>query len=84
MTCREFAEFIAEFLDGELPAAERQQFERHLGRCVNCSRYIESYRQSTALGKRAFDDEDAALPSDVPEELVEAILSTRRPSPPEH
>lgn len=81
MTCREFAEFIADFLDGELPATERQQFERHLGVCVNCARYLESYRQSTALGKRAFDSDDAALPSDVPEELVEAILSTRRSSP---
>ena len=84
MTCREFAEFIADFLDGQLPEAERQQFEGHLGRCVNCSHYLESYRQSTALGKRAFDDEDAALPSDVPEELVQAILATRRSSPPEH
>ena len=26
MTCREFTEFIAEFLDGELPSAERQAF----------------------------------------------------------
>jgi anti-sigma factor RsiW len=84
VTCREFAEFIADFLDGELPEAQRQQFERHLGRCVNCSRYLESYRQSMALGKRAFDDDEAALPSDVPEDLVEAILSTRRSSPPEH
>lgn len=82
MTCREFAEFIADFLDGELPPAERQQFERHLSRCVNCTRYLESYRQSTALGKRAFDDEDAEVPKDVPEELVEAILLTRRSSGP--
>lgn len=82
MTCREFAEFIADFLDGELAEAERQQFERHVGRCVNCSRYLESYRQSVALGKRAFDDQDAEVPSDVPEELVEAILLTRRSSGP--
>ena len=82
MTCREFAEFIADFLDGELPADEREQFERHLGLCGNCARYLETYRQSTALGKRAFDDDDASLPSDVPEELVEAILSMRRSSPP--
>ena len=84
MTCREFAEFIADFLDGELPANERQQFERHLSRCVNCSRYLDSYRQSIALGKRAFDDEDADVPSDVPEELVEAILLSRRSSDPRH
>ena len=78
MTCREFADFIADFLDGELPAVARRQFERHLTRCVNCSRYLDGYRQSIALGKRAFDDDDAPLPADVPEELVDAILSTRR------
>ena len=27
MTCREFADFIAEYLTGELPAESRQQFE---------------------------------------------------------
>ena len=80
MTCREFAEFIADFLDGELPATEHQQFERHLSRCVNCTRYLDSYRQSIALGKRAFDDDDAEVPSDVPEDLVKAILLTRRSS----
>ena len=80
MTCREFAEFIADFLDGDLPAIEREQFQRHLALCVNCARYLESYRQSMTLGKRAFDDDDAALPGDVPEDLVQAILSTRRSS----
>jgi hypothetical protein len=32
------------------------------------------------LGQRAFEDQDAALPADVPEELVEAILAARRSS----
>jgi len=30
------------------------------------------------LGKRAFDDEDPALPADVPDDLVKAILAPRR------
>ena len=78
MTCREFTAFIADFLDDELPAAQRQQFERHLSLCANCTRYLEGYRSSIALGKRAFDDRDAPLPDDVPDELVDAILRTRR------
>lgn len=81
MTCREFTAFIADFLDGGLPAAQRRQFEAHLERCGNCARYLESYRQSMALGKRAFDDRDADLPADVPEELVDAILRARRTTP---
>ena len=78
MTCREFTAFIAAFLDGELAASERQPFERHLGRCANCARYLESYRSAIALGKRAFEDGDGPLPADVPDDLVDAILRSRR------
>lgn len=77
MTCREFTAFIADFLDGGLPAAERQQFDRHLGRCANCARYLESYRTAITLGKAAFEDGDAPVPPDVPGELVDAILRAR-------
>lgn len=80
MTCREFADFIADFLDGALPEPERVAFERHLGRCANCTRYLESYRASVALGKRAFVDGNAAVPIEVPQELVDAILHARRTS----
>ncbi len=78
MTCREFAAFIADFLDGGLPAEERQQFDRHLDRCANCTRYLESYRTALALGKAAFEDGDAPVPPEVPDELVDAILRGRR------
>jgi anti-sigma factor RsiW len=78
VTCREFTAFIADFLDGELPAAQRQQFEQHLSRCANCTRYLEGYRATIALGKLAFDDRRAEIPGDVPTELVDAILRARR------
>ncbi len=82
VTCREFADFMADYLSGDLQRNVRQQFERHLNLCINCERYLTSYRQTITLGKRAFTDDAAALPADVPEELVRAILavrSTRRP-----
>ena len=78
MTCREFADFMMEYLSGELPSKSRVQFEHHLSLCVNCRKYLTSYEETVKLGKRAFDDEDAALPADVPEELVKAILAARR------
>ena len=81
MTCREFTAFIADFLDGELPAATRDEFEQHLRACANCLRYLQSYRTATALGRRAFDDEDAAVPADVPESLIDAILRARKHQP---
>ena len=78
MTCREFAEFIADFLDGSLPDDERAAFEGHLARCGNCARYLEGYRQSIALGKQAFAAAGDPVPADVPDDLVEAIARARR------
>ena len=78
MTCRDFVAFLADFLSGELPARERQTFEGHLHACTNCARYLDGYRATVALEKRAFGDQDAPVPEDVPDELVDAILRARR------
>ena len=80
MTCREFAEFIAGYLDGELAADTRERFEQHLARCPDCPRYLESYRRTIALGKSAFDDLSESVPGEVPDDLVDAILAARRHS----
>ena len=79
MTCREFADFMADYLSGDLHPDVLQQFVRHLELCINCQRYLTSYRETIALGKRALAD-DGALPADVPEDLVRAILAAR-PNP---
>lgn len=78
MTCREFADFMMDYLSGELSPESRLQFEHHLSVCANCQKYLASYEETVKLGKRAFDDDDVALPSDVPEGLVQAILAARR------
>jgi anti-sigma factor RsiW len=77
VTCREFAEFIADYLSGELSVETRAQFERHLNACSNCVAYLSNYRDTIALG-RAFADDDGAVPGDVPDDLVKAILASRR------
>jgi anti-sigma factor RsiW len=78
VTCRDFADFIADYLSGELPAEPRAAFDRHLSLCSNCRKYLEGYQETLKLGKRAFDDDGADIPTGVPEELVKAILNTRR------
>jgi anti-sigma factor RsiW len=76
LTCRELLDFLAAYLDDELPPAERAVFDRHLGVCPDCVKYLESYRETVRLGKQAFAAE-AELPGEVPEELVSAILAAR-------
>jgi anti-sigma factor RsiW len=78
VTCREFAEFIGEYLSGELPSDVTAQFERHMGRCANCHAYLANYRTTIDLGRQAFVDDEADLPTDVPDDLVKAILASRR------
>jgi anti-sigma factor RsiW len=82
VTCREFADFLDDFMTDELAGDVRAAFERHLGRCDNCRKYLRIYEQSVRLGRRAFDDGAAAVPSEVPDELVDAILAARGDPPP--
>jgi anti-sigma factor RsiW len=77
VTCREFADFISDYLSGELPPEVRARFEAHLGVCSNCVKYLAGYQATTELGRRAFDDENSVLSEDVPEEFVKAILASR-------
>jgi anti-sigma factor RsiW len=77
VTCREFADFMADYLSGALTHDLREPFDHHLSLCVNCQRYLTSYRETVELGKRAFDDVDAELPPEVPDDLVKAILAAR-------
>jgi anti-sigma factor RsiW len=78
MTCREFVDFLLEYLCGELSARERAEFQRHLAECPDCSTYLRSYQETVKLGKAVFADPEAPVPPDVPEELVQAILASRR------
>jgi anti-sigma factor RsiW len=77
MTCREFADFLDDYLAGGLAPSVRTAFEYHLQLCVNCVRYLEHYRQAIALGRHAFDGTSTDLLPDVPEDLVRAILRAR-------
>lgn len=79
MSCRELVEFLADYVEGALPAEARNEFHRHLDDCPECIDYLNSYRQTVALGRDALTcPDDDAVPGDVPEELVQAILAARR------
>ena len=77
MTCREFADFMMDYIAGELPAESRALFERHLSRCPKCPHYFEQYKATLAAGKSAFNSPDEEIPEDVPEDLIQAILAAK-------
>ena len=79
LPCREVLDFLFLYLSDELPPEENAEFERHLGVCVSCRSYLETYRQTVMLGRAAFRDaEEPAGP--VPDELVAAVRAARKRS----
>jgi anti-sigma factor RsiW len=77
MTCREFAEFLMQYLSDELSPAERVVFDRHMAECLDCVAYLRTYQETIRLEKAAFADPAGSLPDEVPEDLVRAILAAR-------
>jgi anti-sigma factor RsiW len=78
MNCREFTEFLHEYLFGNLPAEQRVEFDKHLAECPWCVAYLDSYQKTIQLEQASFSvPEGAPLPAAVPEELVQAILNAR-------
>jgi len=78
MNCQECSEFILRYLEGELAADEHSSFELHLDRCPPCRRYLDQYTLTVKAGKAACAESDPGGPGDVPEELIRAILQSRR------
>jgi len=76
LSCRDLIEFLARYLDGELPPDERARFDAHLAACPYCVDYLASYRETIRLGREACEP-DAGPPEDLPPELVDAILASR-------
>ncbi len=81
MTCREFEGVIINYLEGELPRFQRRIFELHIRTCRECRDYLDAYKKTMALGKAVFTEPGAPPPSDVPEELVKAVLAARNQAP---
>jgi len=78
LTCRELADFLAEYLDGTLDPDTRILFDAHLAVCPDCVTYLRSYAQTIRLAKAACGGPDDPVPAGVPDELVRAIVAARR------
>jgi len=75
INCGEFEEFILDYLEDTLPSGKKAIFELHIKLCRECKEYLAAYSASMELGKRKFADDAAQLPTEIPEDLVTAILA---------
>ncbi len=78
LTCKEFDEFMIDYLEGDLPVWQKTMCWLHVKLCRECAYFVKQYRQVVALGREAFDSPDEPIPDSVPEELIEAALAHRK------
>ena len=78
INCKEFENFVLSYLNGELPSRQRSIFEFHIRFCRECREYLAAYNRSIELGRAVFQYADESVPTDVPEDLIKAILKARK------
>lgn len=76
MNCREFVEFLDAYFADELPEGERDVFDEHVSLCPDCQTYLDTYRSTVRACREAFGATEPT-PTDVPDELINAILAAR-------
>ena len=78
-TCRELLEYLAGYLDGELPAGELEILEGHLEKCPPCVEYLDTYRSAIQLARSCVPKlEEKEACEACPEELIRAIVDAQR------
>jgi len=81
VTCRELIEFLDDYVAETLPAGVRSQFELHMKLCGPCRRYLETYRRTIDLERRALANVKPEDCDEMPEELVHAIVAAMKSQP---
>jgi anti-sigma factor (TIGR02949 family) len=75
LACRDLVEAVTDYLEGAMPAADRERFERHLAGCDGCAAYLEQLRTSIRLSGRV---QAESMPPDLREGLLGAFRDWRR------
>jgi anti-sigma factor RsiW len=61
LTCKELVEIVTDYLEGALPASERERFDAHLRTCDGCTTYLEQMRATIrVMGTLSEDGLDPA------------------------
>ena len=74
MTCRDFADFLLDYVEGELPGDTRRRFDEHMAICPDCVQYLQHYTETIKAGGWPWP---TTCRTTFPDELVSAILEAR-------
>ncbi len=56
LSCQELVELITDYLEGALSLAERERFEKHMGRCRACWGYLQQMRETVRLAGKLTEE----------------------------
>ena len=60
--CQDCVDLVADYLDGSLPADQREALEEHLSFCPPCITFLRTYKATTRLARKT-------LAQEMPEEM---------------
>ncbi len=66
-TCRDAIDVLRAYVDGDLEESERKELESHLGACNPCVEFLESYKKTPGLCRKALQ---AKMPQDLADSLT--------------
>jgi anti-sigma factor RsiW len=70
LNCKGVVRELSNYIDGDLDLAMKQELERHLGHCEDCTIIVDQTKKTVEI---FCDSEPVALPSDVRVRLHEAL-----------
>lgn len=74
IVCSSGVELLMDYLEDALPSDLRADVDAHVGGCVRCVAFIESYRATSQILRRATL---AALPTKLEESLLDFLRHRR-------
>ncbi|MCB9848213.1 MAG: zf-HC2 domain-containing protein [Phycisphaeraceae bacterium] len=79
LNCKQFVEFLDDYVAGAQPDEVRRAFESHIGCCKTCLEFLEAYKATIETSRKACCCGHKEIPRDkVPQGLINAILKARK------
>ena len=77
LSCKQFVDFIDEYLSGGLLSVVRSEFDRHMALCPSCVEYLRTYQTTIELVRTAAPGDELDHSAEAPEDLIQASLAAR-------
>ena len=75
LSCKELVELVTDYLEEDLPPADRVRFDAHLNECAGCQVYLEQIRQTIRMTGKLTEE---TAPPQATKKLLDAFRNWKR------